>query len=54
MATNDKLRVTDKPVRMPISEYAKTIYESWDSRGETPPKGFTTWMEYWEVRYGQD
>lgn len=36
----------------PIAEYARVLYEAWDQDGKhAPPKGYKTWMEYWEFEY---
>lgn len=34
------------PKGVPIADYARPIYESWDARGLKPPEGYDSWMAY--------
>lgn len=36
----------------PLAEYARVLYEAWDKEGrQAPPKGYASWMAYWEFEY---
>lgn len=41
-----------EPHAHPIAEYAKTIYLVWDKDKREPPKGFDSWMAFWQFKYG--
>ena len=35
-----------KKVILPLNEFAKPIYETWDAEGYPPPEGYQSWLDY--------
>jgi hypothetical protein len=40
-------------IKCSMAEYSKPIYKVWDANRITPPKGYDTWLEYWEKIYSK-